>query len=92
LTTTFKVIYDLPYQPNAADIVIRDLIEHLSEFGSVSTRTQELVGLAIWLVELQFEDDDQAVMFKLKYGSEYDAHLMPNEDFRAEHQVMYIGG
>ncbi len=85
-------MYDLPYQYNSADVIIHELIEHLSEFGPVSTRTQELLGLAIWVLELQFEDDTLAVLFKLKYGADYDAHLMPNEDFAPGHSAIAIGG
>lgn len=92
MTTTFRVMIDLPYSSCSVDNSIQEAKDSLSEFGNVSIRTQELVGAAIWVLEIQFEDDNQAVIFKLKYGSEYNPTLMANDDFQSGHQVMFIGG
>lgn len=72
---------------------IAALVKHsLPGFNNYNVTTEELMGCYIAISQIQFLNEDDAALFRLTYSESWGAELIANDQFRAGHEVMYIGG
>jgi hypothetical protein len=89
--TTFKVYHELDVRRWRKDEVEQQVGNAL-EFNSYKVYIDELAGCYMAITMIQFSDEDDAVMFRLKYGDTWNASAMLASEFREGHKRSYVGG